>query len=90
LAVIVFFATQRVGNLVKHRLLGVLERAQCREVNRQRDLLFVVMARTRPASGVIPAEAPLMLKDRKVLDNESLGESLNLRQFDHASTICTG
>jgi hypothetical protein len=76
--VVVFFATQGVGDLVKDRLLGVLERAQCREVNRQRDLLLVVVARSRPAPGVIPSEGPLMVQYRKVLRDEAFGESLNL------------
>jgi hypothetical protein len=76
--VIVLFATQCVGNLVKDRLLGVFNRPQRRDVQRQRDLLFVVMTRTRPTSGVVPPEDPMMFQGRKVLRDEALGESLNL------------
>jgi len=48
------------------------------------------MTRARPASGVIPAKGPVMLKGREVLRDEPFGESLNLGQIDHASTICIG
>jgi hypothetical protein len=90
LAVVVFLAAQRVGNLVKNRLLGVVERAQSCEVNRQRDLLFVVMTCASPPTSVIPTERPVVFKARQVLRDEPLGESLNFGQFDHASTISIG
>jgi hypothetical protein len=90
LAVVVFLAAQRVGNLVKYCLLGVVERTQCREMNRQRDLLFIVMARTGPPPRVIPAKGPILLKGREVSRDEPFGESLNLGQIDHASTISIG
>ena len=48
------------------------------------------MTRARPASGVIPAKSPVMLKGREVLRDEPFGESLNLGQIDHASTVCIG
>jgi hypothetical protein len=90
LAVVVFLSAQRVGNLVKDCLLCVVERTQNREVNRYRDLFFVVMTRARPTSSVIPTERPVVLETRKVLRNTSFGESLNFGQIDHASTISIG
>ncbi|MEN9910543.1 MAG: hypothetical protein RLZZ441_111 [Actinomycetota bacterium] len=36
------------------------------------------MTRTRPTSGVVPPEDPMMFQGRKVLRDEALGESLNL------------
>ena len=87
-AVVVFFATQCVRDLMKKSLLGIVRRPQRHNVSRQRDFVLVVMARSSSATGVVPAEAPLMFQARKVLRDEPLGESLNLRQINHTSTIC--
>ena len=48
------------------------------------------MARTGPPPRVIPAKGPILLKGREVSRDEPFGESLNLGQIDHASTISIG